>query len=344
MVAYVLDRIDLSIKEILFFDTYDFSEDIDFTEKSKIIVTHKPNIVNDDYVLCKYESGTFLGICDDIYSASDDISYEITMKQKEAMFDRKIFVGSESLISSTGIEDFIASEIYDNWISTGDDRMDRTYINVYAMTHTPINAKVRTTDGVYNLKTYMGNAKELYGIFYDFEIEDGEMNILIRKKEDSVLPIDVTISDISGYDERYNVNVIAKLLVKTAAADTITPVFLKTDRTLTLDADDPDRADGVIDSLYVNETDTDAVTQAVYDAFKSNSYEHKIEFELSRKSRAYPVESFYVGRNAKIKTKTGIKTSIITKIKYSSDSAFISLVFGKLKVSLIEKLRGGKNG
>ena len=52
------------------------------------------------------------------------------------------------------------------------------------------------------------------------------------------------------------------------------------------------------------------------------------------------VNTLYVGRNCTIKTKNGIRTSIITAMERSSDSSMISLIFGNLKVTLIEKLKG----
>lgn len=343
MLAYIKSNVDFATKDILQFDKYDFSQDIEYSEKSSITVLKKPNVVDDDFVIVKDGNEVvFIGICED-YSTDEASGYTINLLQKECLFDRKIFVGSEALIQSTGIEDFIKKAIEDNWTASGDTLLDKAYINVVASTHTPISATVDAEDGIYNLKTFLGNAKEYYGIFTAFTYTDSTLTITISKDSSASLPIDVTVSDVSGYTETYNVDVLAKLITKwkntsTEAVSTLT-YYLKTDRTTTTNASDPNRAHGIISSKYVEcETQAEAV-QEILNEFKSNTYEHKITFDLYKHSKAYPPAMYYVGRKATIKTKTGIQTSLITGISYSSESSFISFKFGKLKVSLLEKLR-----
>lgn len=346
--AYIKSNVDFSTKDVLQFEQYSISNDIEFADKSTIVVIKKPNVADDDFVILKQgNKQIFFGICED-FSSDESSGYTITLKQAECLFDRQIFPGTTSLISSTGIEDFIKSEIEANWTSSGDTLLDKDYITVVASTHTPLNASVNAEQGVYNLKTFLGNAREYYGIFLDFEYTDSALTITISKDTANSLPIDVTTSDISAYTEIYNVDVLAKLMVKwlntSTQAVTTVNYYLKTDRTITTDGTDPDRAEGVVRSYYLEKASSDEVLQEAVNQFKSNSYEHKISFDLWNKSKAYPVAEYYVGRKATIRTKTGIKTSIITKMAFSSESAFISFTFGKLKVSLIEKIRSLQGG
>ena len=118
----------------------------------------------------------------------------------------------EELIAQSGIEDFIVKAIEDNFITSGDSQMDKSYLSVSADTHTPIATKVEAENGVYNLKTYLGNAKQYYGIFLEFSFST-RLEIRIRKKDEPPIPIDIEVTDISDYTETYSVSVLAKLLV-----------------------------------------------------------------------------------------------------------------------------------
>lgn len=94
--------------------------------------------------------------------------------------------------------------------------------------------------------------------------------------------------------------------------------------------------------MYIEAQTEEEMLQQVYNTFTGNQYSHKVSFNLIKSSRLYPAERFFVGRNCTIKTKSGVRTSIVTKSEVKSNSEMISLTFGKLKVTLIEKLRRQK--
>ena len=353
MLAYILDNKNLKIKDILEFEKYEFKEDIDYSDKGSITVARKPNIDDDDYVICKNDNHIeFIGICETYKSTSAEQEYAITLLQKESLFDRQIFAEQEKLIATVGIEDFIVLAIKKNFVESGDAFMDKSYITVNAKTHTMVAAKVETENGVYNLKTYLGNAKQYYGIFLDFEFYENQLIIKVHKRDDAVIPIDIGVTDISDYQETYSVSVLAKLLVNWKIPDredsegivTVGPMtqrkfFLLADRSITEDITDVNRAAGISKSVYIETETEEEMLQQVYNEFSSNQYSHKISFYLNRNSRLYPESRFYVGRKCIIRTKSGVRTSIITKSEVKNTSGMILLTFGKLKITLIEKLR-----
>lgn len=228
-------------------------------------------------------------------------------------------------------------------------------ITVAATTHTTVNAAVSTTvnvqENVFNLKTYLGNVKQYYGVYLDYEFENGQLRIIVNRKDAATLPVDIQVSDITDYTEVYDINVLAKLNVKWKIPDaeengttivgpaTDRKFYLKTDKTITEDGSDPDRAAGVVRNKWIETESEDEMIQQVRNEFTSNSYNHKISFSLIRTSKLYSESDFYVGRKCTIKTKTGIRASIITQAQVSSSSALKDIVFGNLKVTLIEKLR-----
>ena len=351
LLAYVLSATDLSIKDLLEFEEYEFKRDTEFSDKSSIVANGKPNIAKGDFVLCQSDGGNvFTGVCDDYKSSSDSTAYTLTLRQQECLFDRFIFISQESIISGTGIEDFIANAITANWISSGDAALDRSYMTAVAQTHTPVYAKVSTivslTDGAYNLKTFLGNALEYYGIYVDFDFSvSGALTVNIYHSSATDASVDATVSDVTEYTETYSVDALTKLQVRWKLNDedtnpTSRTYYLKTDRSITTDGTDPDRADGSVRAMEIVAETENEMYQTVVDEFARNSYAHKISFLLSMASRLYDYTQFYPGHGTTIKTKSGVRNSIVTGLTISSSSRFAQVVFGKLKVTLIEKLRG----
>ncbi len=353
MLAYILDCRNLAVKDVLEFEEYDFKEDIEYCDKSSIVVSRKPNLEDEDFIFCKDGNDVvFIGICETFKSDSRTEEYTISIWQKECFFDREIFVEEEGLIAGTGIEDFIVRAIQSNFADSGDELMDKPYISVAAGTHTPVAAKVDAEQGVYNLKTYLGNAKQYYGIFVDFIFSEGSLIFNVYRKKEPIIPIDIEVSDISSYKETYSVSVLARLLVKWKLPDaedengnivigkeSKRQFYLLSDRTITEEKENSERASGISKSVYIEAESEEEMLQEVYNEFSSNRYNHKITFALNRSSRLYPSERFYVGRECMIRTKTGVKTSLITKSEIKDSSIMTNLTFGTLKVSLIEKLR-----
>lgn len=353
MIAYILDNYTLNIKDILEFEEYEFREDMDYSEKSSITVAKKPAINNDDFIFCKDgNENVFVGICVNYTGKSNNSEYDISMQQKEQLFDRSIFVESEELISSVGIEDFIVHAIESNFTDSGDTLMDKNYISVQALTHTPIAAKVEADDGVYNLKTYLGNAKQYYGIFTEFEFEKGHLTINIVNRDETDIPIDAEVSDISDYKETYEVSILARLWVNwkvpdiedsngniTVGAVTRRKFYLLENRTISEDMSNVNRVVGIAKSVFIEADTEEEMLQKVRNEFTSNRYNHKITFNLYRNSKLYPAKRFYVGCKCLIKTKTGIRTTMITKLVKSSKTSMTNLTFGNLKITLIEKIR-----
>lgn len=351
LLAYVIDALDLKIKDVLEFEEYEFKHDIDYEDKSSITTVKQPDAETGDYVICKCGKDTiFIGVFKEYETDSGSSEYKLTLLQKEKLFDRFVFVKDESVISATGIEDFIAATITANWISSGDSKLDKSYMTVQALTHTPIYAKVSTTveltDGCFNLKTYLGNALEYYGIKVDFDISSTALTVSVYKDEAAAYKVNANDTDVSAYSEVYAVDALAKLLVRydqvenqEVIASTDYEYYLLTDRTISTDKSAANRAQGSVKSMVIEAESEDEMYQKVQDEFSSNSYSHKITFSLYMDSQIYEYINLYVGRPVMIKTKNGIRTTLVTATTVSNESRFTEIELGKLKVTLIDKIR-----
>lgn len=359
-VAYIVNSFDLTIRDVFNVESYKVEGDIDFGGKTTVNVARKPILEEKDFIILKKNGESFfVGICESVDNENGEELHVINCSEKENIFDRKIIIDADNevLKTSTGVEDFIEACIIDNFINSEDTLLNMDYIEVNCLTHTPVVAKVPTDNGIFNLKTYMANVMENYGVFYDFDFESESRKLIINleKKSQNELKIDALSTDVNNYVENYEVDVLSKLTVVWKQPDTkdyetgviiqvgettILNYYLRNDRSVTTDKDDVDRAKGSCDIQYVEADDLDEIVETVTNAFKSNSYKHNIELSVYTKSAIYPVTELYVGHECQIKTKThGIKKSIITKINRSNDSDYITIKFGNLAVKLIEKLR-----
>ena len=352
-IAYVLSSEDLSIKDILEFESYTFSDDIDYSSKSSIKTAAEPKISEDDFIICKSGSDTVLiGICEKITHESESSGYTVSIKQKENFFSRFVFPDSEEIIRTTGIEDFIAQTIDSGWKSSGDPATDKTYIETKILSHTKVYAKVGSiatlTEGAFNLKTFLGNAQERYGIFTDFEFSAGKLTVSIGKDTAAALTIDTKMTDIAEYKEDYSVDALAKLNVRwiktesgESGASSVSDIsfYLLTDRSVSTDKDSPDRAKGTIRSMIVEAETYEEMRQKVTDTFSGNSYQHKVSVQIRSDSKLYDYTEIYPGRSCTIRTGAGVKTTLVTAREISDSKRTASISFGKLRVSLIEKIR-----
>ena len=357
MIAYILDKQNIRIKDFLYFEDYFFCDDIDYADKSKVVVPRLVNVTDDDLVYCKDDKNNpvFFGIAADTGTNDKTDNFSLVLKQKECLFDRFIFASGEATLA-TSIEQFAANAITDNWVSTGDSLMDRTYIDPVAVTDTPCAASlaniVNVENGVYNLKTFLGNVKERYGIFVDFVLSDTDpaiatgpvLTVNIYKDTASAIPIDTDVSDITDVVENYSVDVLAKLSVKwlntSTSATTYRTFYLLDDRTTTENVDNVHRVDGIIKSIYVEAGTEAEMLDQVSSEFQQNKYSHKVTFSLRENSELYLPDDYYVGRQCTLETKTGVRTSLITAIEREAGSGVRKITMGKLKVTLTSKLRG----
>lgn len=342
MLCYFISKKDFSILNCVEVNSYSISHNLDLGGKTKIIIAANPNASKEDFVFLKDGKNTkFKGIVENIDNVQGEKKHTVSCLEIERIFDQKIFLSDTDIIKTTGIEDFVIHTIKKYFSHTGDSFIDMVYMNCAALTHTKVSAKPDAEDGVYNFKTYLGNIKEQYGIFLDFEFTKTGLNISVYKKDQSVMQIDTTITDVDNCKEKYEIKALAKLNVLwhnlLTETEEMRYFYLHSNRTIS--EVNADRIEGTVSSLYVAMETEEEMLQAVYNEFKSNSYSHLIEADIFANSKLYPIEELYVGHEVKIKTAVGIKESIISGITSSDASDAISVKFGNLKVSLTDKLK-----
>lgn len=336
---YIISKDDLRIKDTLQSNSDEISLNINLTGNSVFSVVKNPNADKGDFIIQKESEISFQGVISNVETVKENMIYKINSTEIDNVFDRKIVLTNETLIASTGIEDFILQTIQDNFTNSSDELLNIGYINLNVLTHTKVNASVDTEQGIYNFRTYLGNVKETYGIFLDYEFTDTNLNITISKKNMPVFNVDATIEDVITYEEVYSVDAIAKVTVLATATNTVYNFFLLTDKTITTNSTNVNRAKGTIEAVTC-EADADAYQKAV-DTFKGNSYQHNISLTITKISKVYSLNDFVVGRSLKIKTSdNGIYETFVSEISKKSESNIYTVTCGNMKVTLLEKLKG----
>ena len=238
---------------------------------------------------------------------------------------------TEPIIWETGIEDFIANEINQNFINNVDTFINKDYLELDVKTHTKKDISVSNVEnGIYNLHTAMSNATQMYSITYSFSIDTTgltpKLKITIENKSEAAQIIDTQAMNVPEYSEVFQTDVTAKVVVLTAT-NTYT-LFLKTDRTTTTDPTDVDRAEGKTVVEYT-ENYEDA-EQTALNVMKGNSYNHNISFLFD--------EFIPVGTPIAIKTKNQtIENTYISSLKVTPKS-FYEYQCGNIRIKLIDKL------
>lgn len=341
LLLYFLDKDTLEIKDFIEISSYEVVTDEETNQKTTFNVTRKIDTENKDFVVLKRNAETeYLGIVEENLTEGEEASYQISCKYISNLFDRDVWLGDEDLIKTTGIEDYILSVIETHFTENVDYMLNKEFLEVEVLTHTTKNISVSSImtnmqNDIYNFHTFVTNCSQKYNIVLDFKYEDNKIKLSIYcAEDDEEILIDTTVEDVTNYSETFNTSVISKVTVKKPDG-TFYSRFLKTDRTETEDMNDENRARGDV-KLLTTENADDA-KQVAIDAFKSNSYEHAVVFEIYKKSKLFEIDKLKIGAKVLIKTKDNLLESYVSAIK-KNESNFIEFTSGNMRIGFIPKL------
>ena len=333
---WIFDYKDFTVKDIVELTDYEINIDEETNASTIINVLKKTTAKARDIIVIKKNNDiVYWGTVDNVQNEDGKLLYQFITKYITNIFNQKIKLEHEEIIKETGIEDFIAREITDNFISNIDTFINRNWLEVRALTHTPKQTSVTNVeDGIYNLHTWMTNCTQNYDIVYGFSIVNKKLIITIENKTLSKELIDVKAQAISNYSEVFETDVVSKVVVlydKVNGEDSKGQyvLYLRTDRTTTTDMTDENRAEGKVETVYT-ENYEDA-NQKALDVMKANSYNHNITFNLYDKY-------IKVGTPIAIKTKESIILDTYISAVKITQKKFYEYTCGNIRVKFIDKL------
>lgn len=214
---WIFDHKDLSVKGCVEIQDYEINIDEETNATSIINILKDTNATSKDFVVIKKNNEkVYWGIIQEISNEDGDKVYQYTLKYLSNMFDRNVKLENENLIRTTGIEDFIATTITNNFIDNSDTFINLDYLELEVLTHTPKETSVSNVEnGIYNLHTWMTNCTQNYNITYDFDVEisgaEGKLILTIKNQEPTKEIIDTNAQPISNYEEVFETDVTAKV-------------------------------------------------------------------------------------------------------------------------------------
>lgn len=333
---WVFSYDDFSVKDIIELSDYEINIDEETNANTIINVLKKNNAKARDIIAVKKNNEViYWGTVQEIQNEDGMQKYEYINKYITNIFDRNVKLENENLIKTLGVEDFIARTITDNFISNADTFINKNYLQINVLTHTPKQTSVTNVEnGIYNLHTWMTNCTQNYDIVYSFSIINKKLVITIQNESANKELIDTKAQAISNYTEVFETDFVSKVTVlydKVAGNDNkgSYTLYLLRDRTTTTDMNAQNRADGRITTIYT-ENYEDARQQAL-DVMKANSYNHNITFNLYSKF-------IKVGTPIAIKTKESIILDTYISAVKITQKKFYEYTCGNIRTKFIDKL------
>lgn len=325
---WIFDSVDFHIKDIVELSDYEISIDEETNSNTIVNILKRTNAKADDIVIIKNDEDIFWGVIKEIKNEDGKMLYKYMLKYITNIFDQKVVLRNEEVIKNTGVEDFIAKTITENFINNQDTFINKKYLEIIAKTHTPIQISVdNVEDGIYNLLTWMTNCTQRYNIMYDFSIENKKLVLTIENKETKKELIDTTAQAISNYTEVFETSIISKVTVLTKAEGEYN-LYLLNDRTTTTDMNNENRAVGKVETVYTEKME-DAPQKAL-DTMKANRYNHNITFKMKKYLK--------VGTPVAIKTANSVILDTYISALKITQSELIEYTCGNIRVKFIDKL------
>lgn len=340
-IVYFLDQEDLDIKDVIEFENYEYNIDEETNAKTTFNIYRKNNVRNGDIVILKRKDKIdYLGIVEDATNEDGKNSQLTTLRYITNLFDRKIILSNESIMHETGVEDFIVQTIEDYFTNSDDTLLNINWLQVEALSHTPIQKAIENENGIYNFHTFITNCSQNYNIVFNWILlPNYELKLQVYKQSQSLILIDTTTPDISTYTEVYETDVVAKVTVKTSTS--VYNWYLKNDRTVTDNGNDPDRAIGKIEVVYT-ENDTDAY-QTALDTFKGNNYRHYIGFRVRRDSKLFDIDNLKIGTPLSVRTDNNIILDTYVSAIKDNGGEFLDITCGNMRINFIDKIKQERN-
>ena len=333
---WIFDGYDFSVKDIVEIFDYEIIIDEETNGTSVINILKKTNAKAKDIIVVKKENELiYWGIIEEISNEDGKQKYILSCKYLTNLFDQNIILENESLIRTTGVEDFIADAITNNFISNTDTFVNKSFLQLNVKTHTTKQTSVTNVEnGIYNLHTWMTNCTQNYDIVFSFSIVNKKLVIDIENKSYNKILIDTKAMNISDYSEVFETDITAKVVVLYDKVDDVEDsgiysLYLKTDRTTTTNMNDENRAEGKVETVYT-ENYEDA-SQLALDTIKGNLYNHNISFNLLDKY-------IKIGTPIAIKTKESLIYDTYISSITMTKKRFIKYQCGNIRINFIEKL------
>lgn len=330
MMAYIVSKADLKVRDALTVISYEINEDAAAAAQSEFRFASAPNAAAGDYVVLR---GLYTGVVSGVEMDKKTSVAALRSLPVSSVFSRNILLGDAQAVT----ENYILSAVNGNFAASGDAMTDIPYIAATAKTQTPLGITPHNDNGIYNLDTFLRYVALRHHIFADFEITADTLDVSIENRIPPLHIIDATAADVINLTETVVSECVSKLTVKTPAG--ITTYYLFEDGSFGTNPEAGTRVRGKADTVYCENAED--VEKTAGDVFDKNKFSHLIEAEILTDSKLYDTVSMRLYDRARVKTKTGVYDTYISYISRKSASKTALFKFGDARLTLTDKLKGG---
>lgn len=338
MELYILDKNDLSIQSVCKLNSYTINLDEETNSKSNFVFSKCNGMEKGNYIVINglYKQFLFV-IDDDVKSEKNSNIITIPAVDISNMFNRKIIEKNTNMMLDTGIEDFIKKQIEDNFSNTSDNFINMKYIEINVKTHTKTYLQTDSDNYLFNLHTFITNCRKNKDIYMNYKFKNKKIIIDIEKKDDNnIINIDTTLAEVTEYKKVYEIKATTTVICYCQDTKNTYALYLKNDRTTTTNKDDENRADGNIEVISITQ-EINAYEECLK-VIKNNTYNHLVEFKISKNSKLIDVTKLEIGSIIKIKTEEDIYDSYISAINLK-DENFVQFKSGRLRIKFLDKIK-----
>lgn len=340
MELYVVDNKTLDIMSVCNVCDYNLNLDEETNGISEFVLPDLNKIKKGCYLVLNGLYKQFLFVVDeDIAISKNEKCVTVPALDISNIFNRKVILKDKEKMQETGIEDFIADTILENFVNTDDTILNLDYIDVYIHSHTKGSVAIDEDNGLYNFHTFLINCRQYKDVYTDFSIVNKRLKIDIGYKLEETMLIDATLPEVTNYNKIYEVDPVTKVEAYIRADSSTDCLYLTADRTTTTNKDNPNRIFGRIETISCDTLEN--AKEEALNTIKANTYKHLVEFSIAKTSKLIDISKLYLGRRIKIKTEDSIYDSYISAITLT-DENFVSFKTGNLRIDFTDKQRQQK--
>lgn len=341
MELYIIDKHTLKTLSMCNISNYNINLDEETNGVSEFTVLNIDSARKGNYIIINGLYKQFLFVVnDDVVAIKGEQAITISALDISNIFDRKIILKNTDIMTTRGIEQFIADNILDNFVNIEDELFSLDYIDIYTHTNTIGTVTIDDDNGLYNFHTFITNCRQAKNVYTEFSIvyvnNQKRLRIDIERKEESTKLIDTTIAEVTQYKKIYEVDPVTKVEAYIREDESLYTLYLRADRTTTTNKNDPERIYGRIETISCDTLDR--AKEEALNVIRANSYKHLVEFSIAKTSQLIDVNELNIGRPIRIKTDDSIYDSYISAISLT-DENFVNFKSGNLRIDFTDKQR-----
>ena len=276
---------------------------------------------------------------------------EISLTSLVALFDEDVIAERPDITAADegrlrpiypSVERYIKLLIERNFANSSDTFTSLPYLAVETYTDTSYALEL-SKSGLINICDTLSALAKKSAICVEFVPMRGSLRMMIYRSRLYSIPIYANHPDVVSWTANESFKFISKITYRWKLKDgegftgayTFPVFYLRSNGSMTLDASDPDRAEGEATAKNISAATFEEVETDARSVFAENAFEQKITAEIKKNGL---IQEWYVSRPVRIPAGSAVVESAVTQITDDGMNTF-EVQIGSLATTLTDKLR-----